>query len=127
MFCGDFSQFNPVGKQDVIYDQSRNAVWGMINRVVNLTMTNWRFLKDPQWGNSLQRMHHGETRGDDMKLINSRVIGDNLSLSSFDELQGSNVTYACYTNSDRNVIYNNIFATILEKGHPKEHKAFEIP
>jgi len=45
-FCGDFSQLNPVGKKDVIYDQSRNALWGMINRVVNLTMTNWRFLKD---------------------------------------------------------------------------------
>jgi hypothetical protein len=46
VFCGDFSQLNPVGKKDVIYDQSRNALWGMINRFVNLTMTNWRFLKD---------------------------------------------------------------------------------
>jgi len=48
-------------------------------------------------------------------LINSRVIGENLTLPSFDELQGSDVTYACYTNSDRNVISDNIFATILEK------------
>jgi hypothetical protein len=112
-FCGDFSQLNPVGKKDVIYDQSRNALWGMINRVVNLTMTNWRFLKDPQWGNLLQRMHHGETRRDDMKLINSRVIGENLTLPSFDELQGSNVSYACYTNSDRNVISNNTLGTNL--------------
>jgi hypothetical protein len=56
VFCGDFSQLNPVGKKDVIYDQSRNALWGMINRVVNLTMTNWRFLKDQQWGNLPQRM-----------------------------------------------------------------------
>jgi hypothetical protein len=115
VFCGDFSQLNPVGKKDVIYDQSRNALWGMINRVVNFTMTNWRFLKDPQCGNLLQRMHHGETRWDNIKMINSRVIGENLSLPSFDELQGSNVTYACYTNSDRNVISNNIFATILKK------------
>jgi hypothetical protein len=43
IFCGDFSQLNPVGKKVVIYDQTRNALWGMINRVVNLTMTNWRF------------------------------------------------------------------------------------
>jgi len=90
-------------------------------------MTNWRFLKDPQWGNSLQRMHHGETKWDDIKLINSRVIGENLTLPSFDELQGSNVSYACYTNSERNVISDNIFATILEKWHPKEHETFEIP
>jgi hypothetical protein len=37
VFCGHFSQLNPVGKKDVIYDQSRNALWGMINRFVNLT------------------------------------------------------------------------------------------
>jgi hypothetical protein len=99
----------------------------MINRVVNLTVTNWRFLKDPQWGNLLQRMHHGETRREDMKLINSRVIGENLTLPSFDELQGSDVSYACYTNSNRNVISDNIFATFLEKWHSKEHETFEIP
>jgi hypothetical protein len=51
VFCGDFAQLNPVGKKDVIYDQSRNALWGMINRVVYLTMTNWRFLK---------KIHNGE-------------------------------------------------------------------
>ncbi len=76
----------------------------MINRVVNLTMTNWRFLKDQQWGNLLQRMHHGESRKEDMKLINSRVVGENLSLPSFEELQGNDVSYACYTNADRNLI-----------------------
>ena len=54
-------------------------------------------------------------------------IHKNLTLPSFDELQGSNVSYACYTNSDRNVISDNIFATILEKWHPKEHETFEIP
>jgi len=62
-----------------------------------------------------------------MILINSRVIGENLTLLSFDELQGSNISYVCYTNSNRNVISDNIFATILEKWHPKEHETFEIP
>jgi hypothetical protein len=127
VFCGDFSQLNPVGKKDVIYDQTRNALWGMINRVVNLTMTNWRFLKDQQWGNLLQRMHHGESTRGDMKLINSRVVGENLALPSFEELHGNDVSYACYTNADRNLISDNIFATILEKRHPKEHETFEIP
>ncbi len=49
IFCGDFAQLNPVGKKDIIYDQSRNALWGMINRVVNLNMTNWRFKNDTQF------------------------------------------------------------------------------
>ena len=46
---------------------------------------------------------------------------------SFEELQGNDVSYACYTNADRNLISDNIFATILEKRHPKEHETFEIP
>ena len=96
VFCGDFSQLNPVGKKDVIYDQTRNALWGMINRVVNLTMTNWRFLKDQQWGNLLQRMHHGEPTRGDMKLINSRVVGENLALPSFEELHGNDVYHSRY-------------------------------
>jgi hypothetical protein len=86
----------------------------MINRVINLTMTNWRFVKDPQWGDLLQRMHHGESRREDIKLINSRVIGENLALPSFEELQGNDLSYACYTNANRNLISDNNFATILE-------------
>jgi hypothetical protein len=70
-------------------------------------------------------MHHGESRREDLK-INSRVIGENLTLPSFDELQGSDVSYACYTNSDRNVISDNIVATILEKCHPKEHRLLKF-
>jgi hypothetical protein len=72
-------------------------------------------------------MHHGESRREDMKLINSRVVGENLALPSFEELQGNDVSYACYTNTDRNLISDNIFATILEKHHLKEHETFEIP
>jgi len=78
----------------------------MINRVVNLTMTNWRFLKDQQCGNLLQRMRHGESTREDLKLINSRVVGENLALPSFEELDGNDVSYACHTNADRNGIYS---------------------
>ena len=127
VFCGDFSQLNPVGQKDVIYDQSRNALWSMINRVINLTMTNWRFKEDPKWGELLQRVHHGETGVKDMELINTRVIGPNLSLPTFEELQGAEITYACYTNADRNLITDNIFASILENRHPTQHESFDIP
>jgi hypothetical protein len=72
-------------------------------------------------------MHHGESRREDMKLVNPRVVGENLALPSFEELQGNGISYACYTNANRNLISDNIFATILEKPRPKEHETFEIP
>jgi hypothetical protein len=37
-FCGDFSQLNPVGKKDVINDESKNPLWGTINRTGDLRM-----------------------------------------------------------------------------------------
>ena len=128
VFCGDFSQLNPVGHKDVIYDHSKNILWGMINRVVNLTITNWRFKDDPVWGNLLQRIHHGQCSKEDLNIINTRVVGPNLSLPTVEELQGGDITYACYTNAERNLISDNIFATILESRHPKKDcEQFEIP
>jgi hypothetical protein len=53
IFCGDFSQLNPVGKKDVIYDESKNPLWGAINRSISLTMGNWRFKDDLRWGEIL--------------------------------------------------------------------------
>jgi hypothetical protein len=45
-----------------------------------------------------------------------------------EELQGGDITYACYTNAERNLISDNIFATILESRHPKKDcEQFEIP
>ncbi len=38
IFCGDFSQLNPVGKKDVIYDESKNPLWEAINKSISLTM-----------------------------------------------------------------------------------------
>ena len=75
----------------------------------------------------LNSSDHGISRWKDMKLINSRVVGENLVLPSFEELHGNDVSYACYTNANRNLISDNIFATILEKRHPKVHETFEIP
>jgi hypothetical protein len=35
-----FFQLNPVSHKDVIHDHSRNALWSMISKVVNLTIKN---------------------------------------------------------------------------------------
>jgi hypothetical protein len=53
----------------------------MINRVVNLTMTNCGFKEDPKLGDLLERVHHGETTREDA-IINSRVISQNLAFTS---------------------------------------------
>ena len=56
-------------------------------------------------------MHHGESSREDMNfLITTRVVGENLMLPSFEELQGKDISDACYTNADRNLISDNTFA-----------------
>jgi hypothetical protein len=63
-----------------------------------------------------------------LKIINTRVVSPNLSLPTVEVLQGGDITYACYTNAERNLISDNIFATILENRHPKKDcEQFEIP
>jgi len=127
IFCGDFSQLNPVGKKDVIYDESKKPFWGTINRSISLTMGNWRFKDDLRWGEVLRRMHHGNIRQSDIELINTRVVRKDFKLPTFDDLETGDVTYACYTNAERNLICENIFASILEKRHPKAEENFDIP
>jgi len=72
-------------------------------------------------------MHHGDTRRSDIELINTRVIRKDFKLPTFDDLETGDVTYACYTNAKRNLICENIFASILEKRHPKAEENFDIP
>ena len=126
VLCGDFSQLNPIGRS-VIYDKNVNALWNLINRVVILNFKNHRFATDPGWGESLQRIHLGRTRKEDVEKINTRVVGPNLSLPSLEELNGADITYACATNADRNLICDNIFASILKQRHPKEDQDFMVP
>jgi hypothetical protein len=126
VLCGDFSQLNPIGR-DVIYDRNINALWNLINRVVILNWKNHRFSKDPNWGKSLQRIHLGKTEKEDVEKINTRVVGPNLSLPTHEELEGADVTYACSTNAERNLISDNIFANILKHQHPRETEDFEVP
>jgi hypothetical protein len=42
----------------------------LINRVVILNFKNHRFATDPGWGESLQRIHLGRTRKEDVEKIN---------------------------------------------------------
>jgi hypothetical protein len=57
----------------------------------------------------------------------TRVVRPNLSLPPFEALEGADVTYACLTNAERNLISDNIFANILKHRHPRESENFEVP
>jgi hypothetical protein len=49
---------------------------------VMLDMKNHRFSQDPKWG-KYWKMHHGKSTPADIEIINTRVVGQNLSLPSF--------------------------------------------
>jgi hypothetical protein len=117
VLCGDFSQLNPIS-QNVICDQNENVLWNLISRVVILNYKNHRFARDPAWGECLERIHLGKTRQEDIGKINTRVVGQNLSLPFSEELNGADFIYACARNADRNLISDNIFANLLKACHP---------
>jgi hypothetical protein len=48
-------------------------------------------------------------------------------LPSLEELNGAEITYACATFADRNLICDNIFANILKQRHLKEDEDFYVP
>jgi hypothetical protein len=104
-----------------------NILWSEINRVSISDMKNHWFSQDPNWRKKLERIHHGKSTPADNEIINTRVVGQNLSLPSFEELQGNEITYACATNSERNTISDNIFANVLKNRHPKENESLDIP
>jgi len=57
----------------------------LINRVVVLNFKNHRFGTDPGWGESLQRIHLGRTKREDVEKINASVVVLNLSFPSLEE------------------------------------------
>ena len=73
------------------------------------------------------KIHLWRTKKEDVEKINTRVVGPNLILLSLEELNGSDITYACATNADRILIFYNIFANILKQRHPKEDQDFNVP
>jgi hypothetical protein len=57
----------------------------LINRVVVLNFKNHQFATDPGWGESLQRIHLGRTKREDVEMINASVVSLNLSFPSLEE------------------------------------------
>ncbi len=67
----------------------------------------------------LDRLRKGFLTREDIEFINTRVVGSNLSFPSYEELNGDDITYACSTNAERNLITDKNFGNILKTHHPK--------
>ncbi len=62
----------------------------------------------------------------DIEFNNKRVVGSNLLLPSYEELNGNDITHACSTNAERNLIKDNNFAKYFENTPSKKGDSFSI-
>ncbi len=111
----------------LIYNRDLNALWSLINRLVIWNINNHRFINYPQCFFLLDRLRKGFSTREDIEFFNTRVVGSNLSLPSYENWNGDDVTYACSTNAERNLITDNNFGNVLKMHHPKIGESFSIP
>ena len=109
VFVGDFHQLDPVGckESEVLYNGATNGLWeGSINVALFLEHSH-RFDGDPIFGEILKRLWRGELTRDDIRTINTRLVGPENPLPS--EMSGD-LSYACPTNRERNIIEWGLYA-----------------
>ena len=87
-----------------------------MTKVVKLK-TNHRFDDDPEFGELLDRYRNDVWTEDDIKTINSRIIGASTGVMppNNDDID---VSYACALNKERNVIATTIFSKHVNETHP---------
>jgi hypothetical protein len=111
IFVGDFFQLDPVSGQP-IYGHDAFIHWKQaVNACIFLDGFH-RFNGDPKWGEILYRLRMGELTEEDVREINSRVIGRNLTIP----VDNKNVCYACSTNKQRNIVSDAVFENIAKGG-----------
>ena len=116
VFCGDFSQLEPVSKSDeLLYCKTFEScrLWhNAINCFISLE-GKWRFKDDPEWGNILTCLHDGNPTESDLHEINKRVVSPSTKLPS-------NLKYGTYQNCVRDTINTSLFEQVLSKHKNKE-------
>ena len=120
VFVGDFRQLPPVvGKP--IYDDVGNVHWhGSLNACVMLDEGMYRFEKDHEWREMLSRIYCGNTTEEDIKRINTRIVGQ-VNLPDNVDCMETRVVYACLTNARRNQVINECFLRYVRENSPVYH------
>ncbi len=117
VLCGDFFQLNPVLAVP-IYNQKIIVLWHLINLVIFCKGFNRRFKDDPEWGDLLDRLRLGLLTEKDYDFLDTRVIGNDLSLPVTQSSDENILSYVCPTNAQRNQITDNNFEDLVQRTHP---------
>lgn len=108
VFVGDFLQLPPSLGQPIHHDSGDKHWHGSLNACVMLDQGIHRFKKDPEWGKILSRIYCGNMTEDDVKKINTRIIGQ-VHLPENVNCMETRVAYACLTNATRNQVIRECF------------------
>ena len=105
VFAGDFRQLEPVSRphssKKPVYSENCVEFKDWVNCYIELQGTH-RFKDDPAWGALLLRFRNGTVTGQDIDLINQRVV-------SKTECLPQDIRYATYFNRDRDSINTALF------------------
>lgn len=131
VFSGDFHQLRPVKceQHGILYEGIMNGLFeGNINTAIILENSH-RFDEDPEFGALLKRMWKGEMTEDDIRLLNTRVVGQH-GVVLPEHSHDADTCYACPFNLQRNAtsagifrehLHSGLFPTIDSEDLPPEH------
>lgn len=102
IFAGDMRQLEPVGHGiKPLYEEHSTEFDSGVNRYIELNGRH-RFRQDPEWGGILSRFREGTVTVDDIRRVNTRVVGPGLPVPN-------GIKYAVFQNRDRDAINTALF------------------
>ena len=109
VLAGDFSQMEPV-RADTLYSERVPEFHDSLNCFIELDGT-WRFLKDPQWGQTLLRFRNGQATVQDIRHINETC---NINTKP----PPPKIQIATYQNKDRDAVNCSMFERYCDNNQP---------
>ena len=108
IFSGDFRQIPPVKIHPSQFLYAGTSLWENAINVAVYLRNSHRFKDDPEYGRMLLRIWRGELSQEDIKMINTRIVGLNgVELPAINS--DSDIAYSCPTNTERNLIHTELF------------------
>jgi hypothetical protein len=119
VFAGDFSQLEPV-KGEPLYESLECFQWhDWINCYLPLN-GNHRFATDPVYGEIMRRFRNGIVTLQDIQTLNTRVVKDSPASSVAADTVPPGISYAVFTNKEKDSINSGIFFQHLQATHSKD-------
>ena len=109
VFAGDFRQLEPIPPSTAIYNNMSDPEWySAINTYIRLR-GQYRFKKDPEWGEILKRFHDGCPLVTDFEKINMRVVNSEGTHTQDGDPIPPGIPYATPRNKERDSINTGLF------------------